>query len=443
VVRGVWVQVGLVAVLILVNAAFAGSEVALISLREGQLRRLEAEGGRGRLVARLARDPSQFLSTVQIGITLAGFLASAAAAVSLAEPLVEPLGFLGAWAEPAAVVAVTILLTFASLVLGELAPKRIAMQRAERWSLVAARPLALMARMTRPVVWLLSRSTDVVVRLLGGDPERGREEVTEEELRDMVAQQKSFTPQQRNIIDGAFEISERTLDQVLRPRPDVFVLDADWTATRALHELAASAHSRAPVAHDRNLDEVVGVVHLRDLLNQGERPVTEVVGELAAFPETADVLDILHEMQTRRVQLALVVDEHGAAAGIVTIEDLLEELVGEIYDETDRDVVNVQREADGSLVLPGRFPVHDLVDVGVAGMPEGPYATVAGLVLDLLGRVPEVPGDRVAVGGRTIEVLAVDGRAITEVRIGPEAAERENGAGADAAAASRTDASLL
>jgi putative hemolysin len=442
-VSGPWPQIALVAVLVFLNAAFSGTEMALVSLREGQLQRLEQRSSTGALVARLARDPNNFLATIQVGITLAGFLASAAAAVSLAEPLEEPLSFLGGAARPASIVVVTLVLAYVTLVLGELAPKRVAMQRAERWALVTARPLWLMSTATRPVVWLLSRSTDLAVRLMGGDPNVQREQVTEAELRELVGIQESFTPKQRAIIDGAFEISERTLDQVLRPRPDVFVLDADWTATRALHELTASAHSRAPVAHDRNLDEVVGVVHLRDLLDQGERPVTEVVGELAAFPETADVLDILHEMQTRRVQLALVVDEHGAAAGIVTIEDLLEELVGEIYDETDRDVVNVQREADGSLVLPGRFPVHDLVDVGVAGMPEGPYATVAGLVLDLLGRVPEVPGDRVAVGGRTIEVLAVDGRAITEVRIGPGAAERENGAGADAAAASRTDASLL
>ncbi len=154
------------------------------------------------------------------------------------------------------------------------------------------------------------------------------------------------------------------------------------------------------MAHERNLDDVVGLVHLRDLLDQGDRPVGEVAGELVAFPETAGVLDVLHEMQARRLQLALVVDEHGAAAGIVTIEDLLEELVGEIYDETDRDVVSVRREPDGSLVLPGRFPVHDLVDVGIDDMPEGPYATVAGLVLDRLGRVPEAPGDIVVVEGR-------------------------------------------
>jgi putative hemolysin len=418
-VTGLWLELGLVFVLVLVNAAFSGTEMALVSLREGQLQRLEQRSSTGALVARLARDPNRFLATIQVGITVAGFLASAAAAVSLAEPLERRLDFLGGAARAVSIVVVTILLSYATLVIGELAPKRVAMQRAERWALLSARLLSAMAMLTRPVVWLLSRSTDVVVRIMGGDPSVTREEVTEAEIRELVETQASFTAKQRLIMEGAFDISERTLDEVLRPRPDVFVLDADEPVADALQELAASGHSRAPVAHDGKLDEVVGMVHLRDLLGPGDRPVREVAGELAAFPETAAALDVLHEMQVRRLQLALVVDEHGAAAGIVTIEDLVEELVGEIYDETDRDVVGVRREPDGSLVLPGRFPVHDLEDVGVHGMPEGSYATVAGLVLDVLGRVPEAPGDRVTVAGRTIEVLAVDGRAITEVRIGP------------------------
>lgn len=436
---GLWPQLVLVAVLVLLNAAFAGTEMALVSLREGQLQRLEQRSSTGALVARLARDPNNFLATIQVGITLAGFLASAAAAVSLAEPLEEPLSFLGGAARPVSIVVVTLLLAYVTLVFGELAPKRVAMQRAESWALVAARPLSVMSMVTRPVVWLLSRSTDLAVRLMGGDPNVQREEVTEAELRELVGTQATFTPMQRLIIEGAFEISERTLDEVLRPRPDVLVLDADWSARQALGELASSGHSRAPVAHDGNLDDVVGLVHLRDLLDEGDRPVTDLASELVAFPETAGVLGVLHEMQTRRVQLALVVDEHGAAAGIVTVEDLLEEIVGEIYDESDRDVVGVRREADGSLVMPGRFPVHDLVDVGVSDMPEGPYATVAGLVLDLLGRVPQEPGDMVAVAGRSIEVLAVDGRAITEVRISPRRddppsgrAQPESGTGAAA-----------
>jgi putative hemolysin len=181
--QGPWLQIGLVLLLVVVNAGFAGSEVALISLREGQLRRLEQQGGRGRLVARLARDPNQFLSTIQIGITLAGFLASAAAAITLAEPLVPVLDFLGGAAEAVAVVLVTIVLTYLTLVVGELAPKRIALQRPERWARLAARPLVLVTALTRPLVWLLSRSTDLLVRLAGADPSVQREAVTEAEVR--------------------------------------------------------------------------------------------------------------------------------------------------------------------------------------------------------------------------------------------------------------------
>jgi magnesium and cobalt exporter, CNNM family len=435
-VSGLWPQLILVGVLVLVNAAFSGTEMALVSLREGQLQRLEQRSSTGALVARLARDPNNFLATIQVGITLAGFLASAAAAVSLSEPLEDRLGFLGGAARPVSIVVVTLLLAYVTLVVGELAPKRVAMQRAERWALLSARPLSLMSTLTRPIVWLLSVSTNLVVRLTGGDPDVQREEVTEAEIRELVGTQASFTPQQRLIISGAFEIAERTLDQVLRPRPDVLVLDTDWPGSRALTELVASGHSRAPVAHERNLDDVIGVVHLRDLLDQSDRRTGDLAGELVAFPETAGVLDALRDMQARHVQLALVVDEHGAAAGIVTIEDLLEELVGEIYDETDRDIVSVRREADGSLVMPGRFPVHDLVDVGVEDMPDGPYATVAGLVLDLLGRVPEAPGDTVEAAGRTIEVLAVHGRAITQVRIGPLAAGKQAPSGQGDAASS-------
>ncbi len=251
--NGLLPQLGLVGILVLLNAGFAGTELALVSLREGQLQRLEQRSATGAVLARLAREPNRFLATIQIGITLAGFLASAAAAVSLAEPLVEPLGFLGQAAEPAAITAVTLILAYVTLVFGELAPKRVAMQRAERWGLLAARPLAVMSTITRPAVWMLSHSTDIAVRLMGGDPSRQREEVTEEELRDMVAAQTSFTPKQRLIIDGAFEISERTLHEVLRPRRDVFVLDADAPATEALRLLADSGYSRAPATIRRIL----------------------------------------------------------------------------------------------------------------------------------------------------------------------------------------------
>ena len=429
-------QLGLVGVLVLVNAAFAGTEMALVTLRESQVRRLEEQSGAGRALARLARDPNRFLSTIQIGITFAGFLASAAAAVSLAEPLEEPLAFLGRLAGPGSVVVVTVALSYLTLVLGELAPKRIAMQRAERWALLTARPLALMAAAARPVVWFLSASTDIVVRLFGGDPARRQSDVTEEELRDMVATNISFTPQQRLVIEGAFEVSQRTLQEVLRPRPDVFVVAAEARADEARDALARSGHSRAPVAPGRNLDDVIGVVHLRDLLDGGGSRVGDLAREVPVYPESAAVLATLHEMQRQRAQLAVVVDEHGAAAGIVTVEDLVEEIVGEIYDESDRDVIGVRHDADGSVVVSGRFPVHDLPDLGVVGVPPGRYATVAGLVLASLGHLPERPGEVVEVGGRSLEVLRIRRHAIAEVRIhapreGVAAAERAPDQGAE------------
>jgi putative hemolysin len=418
VVTGIGLRIGLVLLLVVVNAVFAGSEVALISLREGQLRRLDTGGGRGRLVARLARDPNQFLSTVQIGITLAGFLASAVAAVSLAEPLVEPLSFLGAWAEPTAIVVVTILLAYVSLVLGELAPKRIALQRPEGWAMLAARPLAAISLATRPLVWLLSRSTDLLVRLAGGDPDTQRETISEEEVRDMIATQASFPPEQRTILVGALEMTERHLRNVLVPRRDVLALPASSPVADGVRMLVASTHVRAPV-YRGDLDDVAGVAHLVDLVDAGGR-IGDHVRPALALPESVGVLEALRRMQHERQQLAIVINEYGGTEGIITIEDLLEELVGEIYDEFDRDVSGVRHEPDGSLVLPGSFPVHDLTDLGVE-LPEGPYATVAGLVLDQLGRIP-AGGETVQVDGWLLEVLEVDHNAIQRLRLRPAAA---------------------
>ncbi|HSJ28854.1 MAG TPA: hemolysin family protein [Acidimicrobiia bacterium] len=415
----IWPQLALIGGLVALNAAFAGSELALVSLREGQLRRLEQGSRTGARLARLARDPNRFLATIQIGITLAGFLASAVAATSLAEPLVEPLGFLGGSARAVAIVLVTLILSFVTLVFGELVPKRIAMQRAERWGLAVAGPLTALAALSRPVVGLLSFSTDAVVRVFGGDPSQQREAVTREELRELVAAQMSFTPQQRLIIDGAFEVSHRKIGQVMRPRPDVFVLDEAESSSEALRRLAASGHTRAPVAPDGLLDSAEAIVHLRDLLDEGERPVAEVATPLFLVSEAGGVLETLHEFQVRRIQLAGVVDEHGVVTGIVSAEDLVEEIVGEIYDETDRDVVAVRREGDGTLRVSGRFPIHDLEDIGVFDVPTGDYVTVAGLVLERLGRIPHSPGDRVEIAGRVFEVTAIGGRTITEVRIGP------------------------
>lgn len=414
-------QLVLIAVLVFLNAALAGTEIALVSLREGQIRRMSQGSKTQRMVARTASDPNRFLATIQIGITLSGFLASATAAVALAEPLLPHLDFLGDLAEPAAVISVTLALTYLTLVLGELAPKRIALQRAEGWTVFVARPLNALASLSTPFVWLLGHSTDVVVRLAGGDPSLQREEVSEEELREMVNSNLNFERFQRHILSSAFEIQERRLKEACVPRPKVFTLHADTDTREAIQKMLECGHSRAPVTGS-DIDDILGIAHLRDLINQ-EGPVRVHLREALFLPESMPVLDGLRQMQTRRQQLAIVIDEHGGLEGIVSVEDLLEELVGEIYDEFDSDTSGIEKNPDGSFDIPGALAIHDARDVGII-LPEGSYTTVAGLLLERLGRLPD-QGETTEVGSWRLTATKVGKRAIEEVKASPLATGSE------------------
>ena len=408
-------QLGLVVFLVLINAAFAGSEIAIITLREGQVARLQESGAAGRIVARLAAEPTRLLATIQIGITLAGFLASATAAVSLAHAVSPSLSFLGRGAEPVAILLVTLVLTFVTLVAGELAPKRLAMQRAESWALTAAFPLAAVALVARPAVWLLSKATDLIVRLLGGDPHLQREDITQEELQDLLTSRRWFSPAQQRIIEGAIEGGDRTLREILVPRVDVLAFSASLSAAEARLRFAESGHTRAPVYEgDAGLDGVVGVVHVLDLLD-ADGALRQWVRPIATLPESARVVPALRQLQRERQRMAVVASEHGGVEGIVTTEDLVEELVGEIFDEFDPNLTSVVREPTGAMLLDGGYPIHDLTDVGVE-LPVGEYATVGGLVMDQLGRIP-APGDRFALNGWEVEVTRVDGLAVDQVRL--------------------------
>ena len=408
-------ELGLVAVLIAINALFSGSEIALITLRPAQVQRLSLRGRAGRALARLAADPNRFLATIQVGITLAGFLASAAAAVSLAQPLVPMLAFLGGAANVVAILIITLVLTYFTLVFGELAPKRIALQHPEGWAMAVATPLDLLATATRPAIWALSTSTNLVVRLFGGDPRRQGADVTEEEIREMIATQVSMTEHEKQVITGALEAGDRTLREVVVPRHLVVKLATDTPAAEALQALIDSGHSRAPV-YQSSPDDIVGVVGLRDLVGR-EGPIASLISPIPAFPESAGVLHTLRDLQRARQQMALVIDEHGGVEGIITVEDLIEEIVGEIYDEYDRDVIGVARREDGSLDLPGSFPVHDLIDLGIE-VPDGPYTTLAGFLLEDLGHIPD-PGEQVRIPGWRLTATQVTQTAIQRVHAAP------------------------
>jgi putative hemolysin len=416
-----WTNTVVVLVFILVGGLFAGAEIALVSLREGQLRTLAERGRRGERVAALAGDPNRFLSAVQIGVTVAGFFSAAFGAATLAgalQPSLVALGVPESVADTLAVVAVTLIISFVSLVLGELVPKRLALQRSEGWAYVLGPPLDVLSQLVRPVIWLLSRCTDVVVRLLGGDPSIGRDQISSEELRELVTGHQDFGEDERRIVTDVFEAGDRQVREVMLPRTEVDFLDADLPAYQAARQIAERPHSRYPVI-DKSPDDVVGFVHVRDLLApdvvRRSVPVRELARPVMSIPGTKPVLASLTELREVGAHLAIVVDEYGGTAGIVTFEDLVEELVGDIYDEYDvpgepEPAQPQLGEVDGLLNLDefaARTGVH---------LPEGPYETVAGFVMARLGRVPAV-GDRVAHAGHELTVVAMDGRRVQRLDV--------------------------
>ncbi len=421
----VWLNILMVVAFVLIGGAFSGAEIALVSLRESQVRALAESGGRrGQAVQRLLSDPNRFLAAVQVGVTLAGFFSAAFGASTLSQPLGEwfvALGMRAGLADPLAFVLVTIAISYLSLVVGELTPKRLALQRAEGFSLLVAAPLNAIAKLSRPVIWLLSKSTNLLVRLVGGDPTASGESISQEELRDLVTAHESLSSDERRLIGEVFRAGDREVREVMTPRTEVDFLDASMTASRAAKQVHDSSHSRYPVV-GRDEDDVLGFVHVRDLFlpnHPAGRAATvgDLVREVKRLPGTAGVLTALSEMRRENQHLAIVVDEYGGTDGIVTLEDLIEEVIGEIYDEYDEGVADGGDERpDGPQELDGLLNLDDFREATGLQLPEGPYETVAGYVLAELGRLPVV-GDSVEVEGRTLTVLELDGRRIARISV--------------------------
>ncbi|MFI7495833.1 hemolysin family protein [Kocuria sp. M4R2S49] len=425
------VNVLLVLLFVGVGGVFAGTEMAIVSLRESQVRRIERSGRKGARTAVLVRDPNLFLSAVQIGVTVAGFFSSAYGASTLAPdvaPLLERAGLSTAAAGTTALIGMTLVIAYLSLVLGELVPKRLAMQHSVGFTKVLAPPLNLFAKLMRPVIWLLSVSTNLVVRLVGGDPHAAADEVSAEEVREMVGDTQGIGPVSRSILTDVFEAGERRLAEVMRPRPDVHFLDGTLPVTEAYRTALSLPHSRYPVL-GKSVDDVLGFVHIRDLVVADEdgdgvieappRTLRDVVRPIPFLPETNHVLRTLHAMRQGGHHIALVVDEYGGTAGIVTFEDLVEELVGEIYDEFDaeeREHEDTVLRQGGAVLVDGGLIIQEVPAEAGLVIPEGHYETVGGFVMDRLGRVA-LPGDLVEVDGCRLEVLSVDRSRVERVRI--------------------------
>ena len=416
-------EIVIVLAIMLVGGFFAGAEMALVSLREGQIRRLSQKGKRGRRAAKLAQDPNRFLSAVQIGVTAATLFSGTFAEATLAGDLRNGLqgrGLSPAWASVLSLVTVTAVVSFFTLVLAELAPKRLALQRPERVAQLAAPTLDRISVLARPLVWLLSRSTNLVVRLLGGDPGMSRGVMTEEELHDLVAGHQALSADERHIVGEVFDAGKRQIREVLVPRTEVEFLDAAMPLREAAHIAAAAPYSRFPV-YQESYDNVTGFIHVRDLLDPDRVGQPTTVGDLRRpvklLPISKTVLSALSEMRRDRSHLAIVMDEYGGTAGIITLEDLVEELIGEIQDEYDVEEGPKQLHG-GAMEVDGLLNLDEFAEQTGLQLPEGPYETVAGYVLARLGRLPAI-GDAVEAGGRRLAVTELDGRRIARVRVGP------------------------
>lgn len=406
---------------VLIGGFFASAELALVSLRDLQVQRLSQQGRRGRRLARLVANPTRFLAAGQVAVTLAGFVSAGFGAATIAPKFVPRLTDLGlgpAVANTVAFIVVTVLIAYVSLVLGELVPKRIAMQRTEQVALFAAAPIDLIARLFRPFIAAVSVATDALVRLLGMDPKASREQISGEELRDLVAAHEDLSRQERDLIDDVFSAGDRELREVMIPRTEVEFLDAGMPLAQAVTTVVDQPHSRYPVIRN-TADDVVGFVHVRDILAPRHADDVTRVGALVrpvvSFPGTNDVLSTLNRMRRQRQHLAIVVDEYGGTAGIVTMEDLVEELVGEIEDEYDTQATGRTGMQHGELVVDGLMNLEDFADESGRPIPDGPYETVAGFIVAELGHLPSV-GDVVEHDGVRFEVLELDGRRIAKVK---------------------------
>ena len=400
----------LIFVFILIGGVFAAAEMALVSLRGSQVKQLARRGRRGRLVARLHGNPNRFLSAVQLGVTLAGFLSAAFGGTTIADALVPVLrGWLTishAVADTIAVVAVTAVISYVSIVVGELTAKRLALQRAESFALALAPTVDFVARLARPVIWLLGVSTNLLVRLLGGNPHVGRQEVTDEEIRVLVSGSPTLGEEERRIVEEVFDAGSRRLREVMAPRTEVDFLQGSLPINEAAKVVMEGRHSRYPVI-GASVDDIIGFVHMRDLLHPGvggsATPIATLARPVRALPDSVPVLHALSELRRTGSQLAVVTDEYGGTAGIVTIENLVERLVGDIGDEYD----SVEEEpVDASIgrVIDGLETLDEFTDQTGYMLPSGPYTTVAGFFMAKLNAVPNL-GDRIVVD---IEEIADD-----------------------------------
>lgn len=418
----------LIFVFLVIGSVFSGTELALVSLRGSQIEQMEQEDARGAKVAKIARDPNTFLSTVQIGVTLSGFLSASFGASSIAPyliPVVESWGVHPGIAGGLVNIILTLIISYCSIVISEMVPKRIAMQRTEQIARAVVPAIDVFATICRPIIWLIGKNTNGIVRVLGFDPQQTESEVSDDELRVLVSSNTNLSKDERTILDDVFDASETIVAEVMRPRADVVFIEADQPLAEAAAFVRDQPYSRYPVT-GKDFDDVIGFVHVRDLLDVRDpnaKIVRDVVREGISLPGTSKLLPSLELLRKRGIHLAVVIDEYGGTDGIVTLEDMTEELVGDIRDEYDlpseKGGERTTRTAfvNGVATIEASMTIEDFADLTGIELEDGPYETVAGYFLSKTGKMGAVGDVLHSDDGYNMVITKVDGRRIETIEV--------------------------
>jgi putative hemolysin len=439
------VDILILVLLTFLEGFFVAGEIALVSIRRSRVEQLVDEGSSGaRRVRRLLDEPGRFLAVSQLGLTVIGFFASAYAAVSLVDQFSRFLVGLGisreGGADTIALIVVTVILALFTIIFAELVPKTLALANTERVAIALSLPIDFLSRALGPLIKLLTGITAAITRLFGADVSN-EAQITAEELRLIVergGEQGVLEAEEEQMINSIIELGERRLHEVMIPRIAIVALPAAATLEEAIDKVVDEGHSRIPV-YEESIDEVVGILYAKDLLpflksSSGPRPAVRSLLRPPVFvPESMTIDDLLHEFQRRKVHIAIVLDEYGGTAGLVTIEDLLEEIVGEIQDEYDTEEPMVVRLSEDEARVDGRADVDDLAelfDLNLGLEDADEYDTVGGLIYHRIGGVPS-PGDRIDVDGLTLTVESTDGRRVGKVLVVRRRADDDDGPRAD------------
>ncbi len=422
-------ELAIIILLIVLNGFFVMSELAMVSVRRARLQPLADEGHRGaRAALALATEPGRFLSTVQIGITLIGIFTGAYSSATLAQALGDWLRRFPAvagFADGLSLGLVVAGITYLSVIIGELAPKHLALRNPERIAAGVARPMMILAWLASPVAWVLDASTRLVLRLLGGAT-ASENQITDEEIRTLLAEATKagvVEPAEQSMISGVMRLADRPVRMIMTPRPNIVWLDLDNDPSANLQQLLESHYSRFPVGRG-DIDEVIGVVQTKDLLRAGLEgkglDLEGVLREPAVVPDTVGALKVLELIKQSALKMALVVDEYGNLKGLVTATDILESIVGEMTQEDDKTAPEITRREDGSWLVDGSLPVDELKELlRLRSLPhEEDFHTIAGLLLNHFTEIPKA-GDHFDLVGYRFEVMDMDGFRIDKILIAP------------------------